>query len=271
MRSADADVGRYLKLFTFMPMSDITTLIAEHELQPSKRIAQRKLAREVLEIVHGKVEANEAETQHSLLFRPSAISNPSEAKNSPESNTEVEGDDKTSNSTVTKPADVSSALNKKAPHTTAANAPSLNVILPKSLIYRQPIARVLYSAGLVASKSEGHRLVAKKGAYIGSRPSASGTMGDNLDFSPCANWNPNETEKYIIGDDMLILRVGKWKLKIVMIISDEEFEERGLTAPGWKEDDKKPNPHEDQASKQWHSERYIEKAPLHQGTAKFTP
>ena len=271
VRSADADVGRYLKLFTFMPMNDINSLITEHEKQPSKRLAQRKLAREVLEIIHGNTVANEAETQNSLLFHPSAPSEPSVSQNPHEFEIETEGEHKSSTFKPAKPTDISSAMNKNAPHTTAANAPSHNCILPKSLVYRQPIARVLYSAGLVASKSEGHRLAAKKGAYIGSRPSATGTMGDNLDFSPCANWNPNETEKYIIGDDLLVLRVGKWKVKIVKIISDEEFEQRGLTAPGWKEEDNQPILRQDAQLRPWHQKTYVDRAPLHQGTAKYTP
>ncbi len=264
MRSADADAGRYLKLFTFMPISDIDSLMAEHEKQPSKRMAQSKLAREVLEIIHGEQIANEAEAQHRLLFRPSATSDPLKAKDPQGSDAEAEeGSDATTPKSA-KPADISSALNVNAPHTTAANTPSHNVILPKSLVYKKAIARVLYSAGLVASKSEGHRLCAKRGAYIGSRPSASGTMSDHLDFSPCMNWSPEETEKYIIGDDLLILRVGKWKVKIVKIISDEEFEERGLTAPGWKEEDNQPLDESVRTLKPWQLKNYVKNAQLHQ-------
>jgi tyrosyl-tRNA synthetase len=31
------------------------------------------------------------------------------------------------------------------------------------------------------------------------------------------------------------LKLGKWKLRVVNIISDEQFKEQGLTAPGWEE------------------------------------
>jgi len=78
------------------------------------------------------------------------------------------------------------------------------------------------------------------------------------------NWNPQETEKYIIGDDLLILRVGKWKVKIVKIISDEEFEKKGLTAPGWKEEDNQPLDNSVRFLKPWHKKSYVQKAPLHQ-------
>ncbi len=247
-----------------MPISDIKSLMAEHEKQPSKRIAQVKLASEVLEIIHGPIIKREVEAQHTLLFRPTVISNPLEARDAQNTDAEAEEGSDVSASKTAKPADMSSALNIHAMHTTAANSPSQNAILPKSLVYNQPIARVLFSAGLVASKSEGHRLCAKRGAYIGSRPSASGTMSDHLDFSPCMNWNPQETEKYIIGDDLLILRVGKWKVKIVKIISDEEFEKKGLTAPGWKEEDNQPLDNSVRFLKPWHKKSYVQKAPLHQ-------
>ena len=49
------------------------------------------------------------------------------------------------------------------------------------------------------------------------------------------NWNPNETEKYVTEGELLVLRVGKWKVKVVKIVSDEEFDAMGLDAPGWQE------------------------------------
>ena len=61
-------------------------------------------------------------------------------------------------------------------------------------------------------------------------------MGDALSFTPVMNWNPAETEKYLIGGNLLVLRVGKWKVKVVKVISDEEFETLGLSVPGWKEE-----------------------------------
>ena len=250
-----------------MPTSDINSLMVEHEQQPSSRIAQRKLAREVLELIHGSAIADEAEAQHALLFHLQAVSRSSDIKDTQNSSPEAD----TIASASGKPADISSALNKYATQITATNAPSHNIVLPRSLVIRQPIARVLWSAGLVASKSEGHRLAAKKGAYIGSRPSASGTMSDHLDFSPCMNWNPADTEKYIIGDDILILRVGKWKVKIVKIISDKEFEERGLTAPGWKEEDNEPLDNNLKTLKPWHKKTYEERMPIHRENSELTP
>ena len=110
-------------------------------------------------------------------------------------------------------------------------------------------------------------MVAKKGAYIGARPGSTGTMGEQVDFSPAANWEGKETEKYIIGGDTLIIRVGKWNVKIIKIISDEEFEEKGLSAPGWKEDKpEKPLTIDIIRTKPWHKKNYIKKTPMHRRT-----
>lgn len=124
--------------------------------------------------------------------------------------------------------------------------------------------RVLYHAGLVSSRSEGHRLIAKKGVYLGARPGGSGTMGEQLDYSPAADWEPAETQRYVIGGDTLIIRVGKWKVRIIKIISDEDFEKQGLSAPGWK-DNKPEEPLTDDLKrmKPWHEKSYIKKAPIH--------
>ena len=207
----------------------------EHNKAPHKRIAQHKLAQEVLKLVHGETLAKEAEQEHSKIFKKSS---------SDDGNRSTD------------------YVNKAVP---SENAPTHSLVLPKSLIYNQPVSRVLYHAGLAPSRSEGHRMVMKKGVYLGARPGGTGTMGDQVDFSPAANWDGKETEKYIIGDDTLILRVGKWKVKVIKIISDEEFEEKGLTAPGWEEDGpEKPLTDDLRRMKPWHQKTYVKKAPIHQ-------
>ncbi|KAI9702358.1 MAG: tyrosyl-tRNA synthetase [Candelina mexicana] len=213
LRSADADVERYLKLFTFIPIPRIEEIIAEHMQHPHERKAQHILARDFVELVHGEEEAKDAEARHRLLF-PS--------RSAPVSAEAPKGD-------------WSNPLNPHAPQTTQNNAPSANVTLPASLVYDQPIARVLYHAGLVSSKGEGHRLAQNQGAYVGSRPAGGGGMPDELKFSPVKLWDPKLTQDYIMDGGLLILRVGKWKVKIVKILSDEEFVKLGLDAPGWKE------------------------------------
>ena len=49
----DVDVGRCLKFFTDLSQDEIAAVMAEHRSNPERRIAQRRLATELTDIVHG--------------------------------------------------------------------------------------------------------------------------------------------------------------------------------------------------------------------------
>ncbi|KAL8946475.1 MAG: hypothetical protein Q9222_007136 [Ikaeria aurantiellina] len=226
LRSSDEDVGRYLKLFTFMPIRNINEVMAEHGKDPGSRIAQRRLAREALEIIHGQETTRTVEAQHGILFRPSKTAMRREARAARQSDSNA--------STSPKTTDMNFLVNKQAgPDKPGSGG---QVVLPRSLVVSRQISRVLYAAGLVGSRSEGHRMMAAKGAYIGSLPGKQHTtMPDHVEFTPALNWDDEYINKFIIDDKLLILRVGKWKIRIIKIVPDEEFERLGLDAPGWQE------------------------------------
>ena len=202
-------MGRYLKLFTFIPIPEIDKVMAEHALKPHERKAQHLLAREFIELVHGEPDAAAAEQQHRSIFQKTPLL--VAANNA---------------------ADVEEY--KKGPTPiNQTNTPVVNITLPMSLIVDKAPGNVLYSAGLVSSRGEGHRLATNQGAYIGSKPGGGGDMGDALTFSPIKTWDPSKTKDYLLEGNLLILRAGKWRIKIIRVISDEEFLDRGLDAPGW--------------------------------------
>jgi tyrosyl-tRNA synthetase len=64
----DADVIRFLKLFTFLPLDEIAELQREHERDPATRAAHRVLARETTRFVHGDDGVAAAERATSVLF-----------------------------------------------------------------------------------------------------------------------------------------------------------------------------------------------------------
>jgi tyrosyl-tRNA synthetase len=70
----DRDVERYLKLFTFLPLEEISAVMAGHGRDPGKRAAQRLLAREVTSTVHGPAAAEEAIRTTEALFGSGVIS-----------------------------------------------------------------------------------------------------------------------------------------------------------------------------------------------------
>ncbi|CUM68560.1 uncharacterized protein PRCAT00006286001 [Priceomyces carsonii] len=65
----DELVGKLLKIFTLLPMNVIDTkILAKHESDPGNRIAQRVLAREVVDLIHGVGVGDEMAYITSFLF-----------------------------------------------------------------------------------------------------------------------------------------------------------------------------------------------------------
>ncbi|XP_007941349.1 tyrosine--tRNA ligase, mitochondrial [Orycteropus afer afer] len=54
VRQQDDSVERYLKLFTFLPLSEINHIMQLHVKEPEKRGPQKRLAAEVTKLVHGQ-------------------------------------------------------------------------------------------------------------------------------------------------------------------------------------------------------------------------
>jgi tyrosyl-tRNA synthetase len=68
LNAADADVVRFLRLFTFLDLADVDELAVHHEADPAARGAHRVLAREATRIVHGDAGVAAAENATAVLF-----------------------------------------------------------------------------------------------------------------------------------------------------------------------------------------------------------
>lgn len=68
MNTSDADVARFLRLFTFIDKEALDTILKEHEAAPSERLAQRTLAREATRLLHGVTGLERAEAATAALF-----------------------------------------------------------------------------------------------------------------------------------------------------------------------------------------------------------
>ncbi|KAI5197430.1 hypothetical protein AUEXF2481DRAFT_63237 [Aureobasidium subglaciale EXF-2481] len=196
--SADADVERYLKLFTFLPLDQISSVMAEHQADPSQRKAQHLLAREVVDLVHGPEEAENTQKRHGFSRRPNLQTLQAEAENSKE------------------------GLNR--------------LYLPHSLVHSKAPARILYHAGLAKSNSHGLRMVNSGGAYIGIQSEEKEPTSDGeLKFRPLRGVTTSMVSEMIAKSNILVLRTGKWNVKLIEVIRDDEYEQKGLSAPGWEE------------------------------------
>jgi len=68
LNAADADVARFLKLFTLLDRDEIAALERSHEAEPGRREAHRALAQHATALVHGEAEARAAESAAKALF-----------------------------------------------------------------------------------------------------------------------------------------------------------------------------------------------------------
>lgn len=203
VRQPDEDVERLLKLLTFLPNEQIRVLVEEHETDRPKRVAQHKLAFEVLVLVHGIEIARRAETEHRVLH-------------------------------ARDPSPVNFTHDPAVAVTATNAASSIQLQLPRSLIEQGNVARILYAAGLASSVSHGNRLAIQKAVYIGGRPGqARGSMNTGqIDFKPVSLWFPEETQQFIVEDKLLILRKGKHNVRIIELLSDEDYAASGQRYPG---------------------------------------
>ena len=126
-----------------------------------------------------------------------------------------------------------------------ASSTSSNIVLPASLVYGTPFSRILYYAGIVPTKSEGTRTIAKGGAYVAGTSAASQkieaegrVLGSEeereLHYVQLKDQKPEDVSRFV-RNGVLIFRIGKWKVRAVQVVEDAEFDAWGLDAPGWDE------------------------------------
>ncbi|KAJ7497332.1 tyrosine-tRNA ligase [Mycena latifolia] len=69
VKTPDTEVESYLKLMTLLSWTEISDIMSAHKLQPHQRIAQRRLASELTELVHFKSGRASAEMITKLMFQ----------------------------------------------------------------------------------------------------------------------------------------------------------------------------------------------------------
>jgi len=84
MRCKDADVEKLLRLFTFLPVEEISHLMSKQNAKPESRVAHRRLAQQVTLLIHGESGLDSAERITAALYGKSISSlaqlQPSEIK-----------------------------------------------------------------------------------------------------------------------------------------------------------------------------------------------
>jgi len=124
----DRDAERYLKLFTLLSQGEIQALLRSHDKDPSRREAQKKLAIEVTQLVHGTQACSSAVAASAILFDEFS---PQEAEPS-----------------------AFDVLAQEIPTVAASSADGLTLV------------DAVVQAGLAKSKSEARRSIEQGGIYV---------------------------------------------------------------------------------------------------------
>lgn len=68
LNTSDADAEKYIKIFTFLPKTEIEALVKEHSEAPHMRLLQKSLAEQITTMVHSKEDLDNAIAASSILF-----------------------------------------------------------------------------------------------------------------------------------------------------------------------------------------------------------
>jgi tyrosyl-tRNA synthetase len=83
LRTPDADVIRYLKVFSMKSLDEIAALEADMKSHPEARIPQKALAEEITLLVHGTDELRKAQEATEALYAKKSASDVAKAENVP--------------------------------------------------------------------------------------------------------------------------------------------------------------------------------------------
>ena len=139
LNTDDRDVAGWLRLFTFLELDEIETLLVEQARDPGRRLAQRRLALEVTSRVHGAETAERVIAASAILFGGTPL--------------------------VAAVADVLEVLEGEVP-----TAPLTLAELSKGVA----LVDALVTAGLASSKAEAKRGLEQKGFSVNGEAAAAG-------------------------------------------------------------------------------------------------
>ena len=131
----DENVEKYLKAYTIMPLPEIEALMQLHRPNPGRRVAQKRLAKEVSEVVHGPTLATHVAMASDALFGGGTFE----------------------------------SLNAETRAIALTEAPTLK-LTKADLAAGYPLIDALVAGNLASSRGEARRLIESKGVTLGGAP-----------------------------------------------------------------------------------------------------
>ncbi|GAA5925640.1 hypothetical protein JCM1841_004794 [Sporobolomyces salmonicolor] len=180
LRTTDEEVEKYLKIFTFIRVIELQGIMQDHKAQPSNRIAQKVLAAEATELIHGAEGLRQALAATQLFYSSdlSSIIN----------------------------ADLIAALDGQAASASSTSTiPSLLVPLPRADFVGQVVEKVALASGLFTSRTQARKAI------------EAGTLQLNGTKLPAKNHQRTIGEADLLEGGLLVLKAGKSVHKAILL------------------------------------------------------
>ncbi|GAA5852968.1 hypothetical protein JCM8547_004751 [Rhodosporidiobolus lusitaniae] len=175
LRTADDEVERYLKIFTFIRVIELEGIMHDHKANPKNRIAQKVLAAEATELIHGAEGLRQALAATDVFYSADLASR---------------GD----LSSLITALDASPSSSTSS---TAVPIPSLITRLPKQDHLNQSLEKIVLASGLLASKTQARKAI------------ESGTIQLNGQRIPPKSHQRMIGEGDLLDGKLLVLKAGK--------------------------------------------------------------
>ncbi|EMS24167.1 tyrosyl-trna synthetase [Rhodotorula toruloides NP11] len=180
LRTTDEEVEKYLKIFTFIRVVEIEGIMQDHKANPKNRIAQKVLAAEATELIHGATGLNQALAATSVFY----------------------GSDLASLITP----EIIQALDGAATSSASTAAiPSLLARLPKEEFLGQALEKLAIASGLMASKTQARKAI------------EAGTIQLNGARIPPKSYQRTISDADLLDGRLVVIKAGKTAHKVVLL------------------------------------------------------
>ncbi|GAA5824508.1 hypothetical protein JCM11251_000452 [Rhodosporidiobolus azoricus] len=181
LRTADEEVEKYLKIFTFIRVVELEGIMHDHKAAPKDRIAQKVLAAEATELIHGSEGLRQAHAATSTFY----------------------GSDLSTRTDI--PALISALDAAPSSSNSAITIPSLVTRLAKADHLGQSLEKVVLASGLLPSKTKARQAI------------EAGTLQLNGRKVPPKSHQRMISEEDLLEGRLLVLKAGKSVHKAVLL------------------------------------------------------
>ncbi|GAA5871324.1 hypothetical protein JCM3774_000910 [Rhodotorula dairenensis] len=181
LRTTDEEVEKYLRIFTFIRVVELEGIMQDHKANPKSRIAQKILAAEATELIHGAEGLNQAMAATSIFYGTELAD-----LVTPEVITALDG-----------------AASSSSKHKTVI--PTMLTRLPREAVVGQPIEKAVLASGLLSSKTQARKAI------------EAGTVQVNAQKIPPQSHQRMIGEADLLDGRLLVLKAGKNAHKAILV------------------------------------------------------